>query len=64
MELHMLTLQGLYFLAGTSIDLLDAAEQRQDSKKDRLKPSNVHNIGPIHCLLAGCFPTMRGHMLA
>ena len=63
MELCLLTLQELCFLAGTSVDLVDAAEQRQDSNKGRLKPSNVYDIGPIHYFLLGCFPTMRGHML-
>ena len=60
-ELRLLTLQGLCFLAGTSVDLLNVVEQRQDSEKGRLKPSNVHDIGPIHCFLVGCFPTMQGH---
>ena len=62
MELRLLTLQELYFLVGTSVDLVDAAEQRQDNKKGRLKPSNIHNIGPIHCFLGGCFSILRGHM--
>ena len=62
-ELCLLTLYELSFLAGSFVDLV-TAEQRQDNKKGRLKPSNVHDIGLIHCFLPGCFPTMCGHMLA
>ena len=62
-KLCLLTLYELLFLVGTFVDLV-AMEQRQDSKKDRLKTSNVHDIGPIHCFLPGCFPIMRGQMLA
>ena len=61
-ELCVLTLYELLFLLVTSIDLV-TADQRQDSKKGRLKSSNVHDIDPIHSFLPGCFPIMRGHIL-
>ena len=43
-ELCLIIVHELCFLASTSIDLV-AVEQRQGTKKGRLKPSNVHNIG-------------------
>ena len=43
--MRLLTLHELFFLAGTSIDLVNAADQRQDTKKGRLNPFNVHNKG-------------------
>ena len=60
-KLCLLTLYELLFIAGRFVDLV-TAEQRQDSKKGW--SSSIHDIGPIHCFLSGCFPTMRGHMLA